>query len=273
MSRLVNVGIIQFESVLGNVEANVSKAVKLIKMAADKGANIVCLPELFATGYNLNILKEKMTDLSIKYYDYTFKSMSKAAKDNNLYVLASFGEIREVPGIVYNSTIVFDDRGNKIGSFAKSHLWALDRLYFREGSDYPIFNTKYGKIGIMICYDAGFPEAARSLCLGGAEIIFIPAAWRIQDVDMWDLNVSQRALENILFTVGVNRVGKEDDLHLFGKSKICNPRGKVVCELPMDEELVEVFPIDLDDVNKFRTEISYLRDRKPQIYHKLIDEN
>ena len=100
MSRLVNVGIIQFESVLGNVEANVSKAVKLIKMAADKGANIVCLPELFATGYNLNILKEKMTDLSIKYYDYTFKSMSKAAKDNNLYVLASFGEIREVPGIV-----------------------------------------------------------------------------------------------------------------------------------------------------------------------------
>ncbi|NLY66284.1 MAG: carbon-nitrogen hydrolase [Tissierellia bacterium] len=272
MSRKVNIGIIQFESVLGDVEHNVTKAAELIKEAANKGANIVCLPELFATGYNLSILKEKVAGLSIEYYDYTFDKMSQAAKENNVYVLASFGEIRETPGIVYNSTIVFDDEGKKIGSFAKSHLWALDRLYFREGSEYPVFNTKYGKIGIMICYDAGFPEVARALCLGGAEIIFIPAAWRIQDVDMWDLNVAQRALENILFTVGVNRVGKEEDLHLFGKSKICNPRGTVIAELPMDQEVVEVVTIDLDDINKFRTEISYLRDRKPQIYTKLVEK-
>ena len=83
-----------------------------------------------------------------------------------------------------------------------------------------------------------------------------------------DLNVAQRALENILFTVGVNRVGKEN-LHLFGKSKICNRRGTVIAELPMDQEVVEVVTIDLDDINKFRTEISYLANRKPQIYTKL----
>lgn len=271
LDRMVNIGIIQFESELGEIENNVTKAVDLIAEAAKKGANIVCLPELFATGYNLSILKEKIAELSIEYYDYTMKKMSQAAKDNNVYVLASFGEMREMPGIVYNSTIVFDDEGNRVGSFAKSHLWALDRLYFREGSEYPVFDTKYGKIGIAICYDVGFPESVRNLCLNGAEIVFVPAAWRIQDVDMWDLNIPQRALENILFTVGVNRVGKEGELHLFGKSKVCNPRGTIITELPMDEEMVEVVSINLNDVNKFRTEISYLRDRKPQIYGKLVE--
>ena len=119
------------------------------------------------------------------------------------------------------------------------------------------------KISIMICYDAGFPESCRSLALQGAEIVFCPAAWRIQDVDMWDLNLSQRALENLLFVVGVNRFGHEGDLELFGKSKICNPRGRVLKELPMDRESVEVFEIDLMDVECFRIEIPYLRDRKP----------
>lgn len=271
MTKKVNIGIIQFESELGNVEKNVEKSVEMIKEAADKGANVVCLPELFATGYNLSVLKERMAELCIEYYDYTMEAMSKAAKDNKVYVFASFGEIRDVPGIVYNSTVVFDDTGKEIGSFAKSHLWALDRLYFREGSDYPVFDTKYGKFGVMICYDSGFPESARSLCLNGAEIIIIPAAWRIQDEDMWDLNVAQRALENILFTVGVNRVGKEHDLHLFGKSKVCNPRGTIIAELPKDEEVVEVIEIDLTELEKYRTEISYLRDRKPQIYGTLTE--
>lgn len=271
MTEEVNIGIVQFESELGKVKENVDKAVDLIVEAAEKGSNIVCLPELFATGYNLSILREKIFELSIEHYDYTMEKMSKAAKDNDVYLLSSFGEIRDVPGILYNSTIVFDDKGNKMGSFAKSHLWALDRLYFREGSEYPVFDTKYGKIGIAICYDVGFPETVRNLCLNGAEIVFIPAAWRIQDIDMWELNVPQRALENILFTVGVNRVGKEEDLHLFGKSMVCNPRGRIISELPMDKEMVEVVTIDLNDIDKFRTEISYLRDRKPQIYGKLVE--
>lgn len=273
MSKNVKIGIVQFESKLGDVEYNVNKAVNMIREAANKNANIVCLPELFATGYNLNVLKERIVELSIKYYNFTMKEMSKAAKENNVYVIASFGEIRDLPGIVYNSSVVFDDKGNKVGSFAKSHLWALDRLYFREGSEYPVFDTKYGKIGIMICYDSGFPEACRSLCLNGAEIVFIPAAWRAEDEDMWDLNVPQRALENILFTVGVNRVGKEEDLHLIGKSKVCNPRGNIIAELPLDKELVQVVTIDLDEINKYRTQISYLRDRKPQIYGKLTENN
>lgn len=271
MTREVNIGIIQFESVLGDVEANVSKAVQLIEKAAKKGANIVVLPELFATGYNLEILQEKIAELSIEYFNYTYDSMAAAAKENNVYLIASFGEIREVPGIVYNSAIVFDDKGEKMGSFAKSHLWFRDRLYFKEGNDYPVFETKYGKFGIAICYDMGFPETFRSLMLQGAEMIFVPAAWRIEDEDMWNMNIPQRSLENILFTIGVNRYGIEDNLHMFGRSMVANPRGKIIHELPKDKEAVEVVKIDLDEVNKYRTQISYLRDRKPHIYGKLTE--
>jgi len=268
MTKEVNIGIIQFESEIGEVEKNVLKAVEQIKEAAEKGANIVCLPELFATGYNLNILGDRINELSLTYYDYTIEKMSKAAKDNHVYVIAPFGEKRELEGVVYNSAIVFDDEGKEIGSYAKTHLWAQDRYYFKEGNDFPIYDTKYGKFGIAICYDVGFPESTRELCLKGAEFVFVPAAWRIQDKDMWDLNIPQRALENIFFTIGVNRVGKEGDLHLFGSSKVCNPRGHVIKELPQDEEVVEVVTIDLEDLNKFRTEISYLRDHKPSIYNQ-----
>ncbi|MFS0644990.1 nitrilase-related carbon-nitrogen hydrolase [Siminovitchia sp. 179-K 8D1 HS] len=265
--RKVNIGIIQFAGILGDVKYNVKKASRQIKQAAEQGANIVCLPELFSTGYNVDLLGDDMSMLALKYFDYTVEKMAAAARENNVYVIAPFGEKRELEGILYNSALVFDDEGKQIGSFAKTHLWAKERLYFKEGSDYPVFATKYGKFGIAICYDIGFPESCRSLCLNGAEFVFMPSAWRVQDKDMWELNVPQRALENIFFTIGVNRAGREGDLQLFGKSLVCNPRGHVIAQLPEDEEAVEVVTIDLGQLNTFRTQISYLRDRKPDIYN------
>ncbi|MBD8006320.1 nitrilase-related carbon-nitrogen hydrolase [Bacillus norwichensis] len=266
-SRRVNIGIIQFDSKLGDVEYNVKKAAEKITLAAEKGANIVCLPELFSTGYNLDLLGDDISLLALHYYDDTVEKMAEAARENNVYIVAPFGEKRDLEGILYNSALVFDDEGNLLGSFAKTHLWAKERMYFKEGSDYPIFDTKYGKFGIAICYDIGFPEACRSLCLNGAEFVFMPSAWRVQDKDMWELNVPQRALENIFFTIGVNRFGHEGDLYLFGGSKVCNPRGQVIAQLPEGEETVEVVTIDLNEINTFRTQISYLRDRKPDIYN------
>lgn len=272
MARSVHIGIIQMKSKLGDVEANLEKASTLIKNAAEKGSNIVCLPEIFSTGYNLQYLKEQTNVLGLQFFQKSVKTLAEAAKQNNVYVIAPIPEEKELKGVLYNSALVFNDQGELEGSFAKTHLWALERFYFKEGSEFPVFDTKYGKIGIAICYDAGFPEVSRILALKGAEIIFVPAAWRIEDEDMWDLNLPQRALENILFTVGVNGVIDEHGLQLFGKSKVCNPRGKVIEELPKDEESVSVVSIDLDEINHFRTSISYLRDRKPRLYDQLIKE-
>ncbi|WP_350449477.1 nitrilase-related carbon-nitrogen hydrolase [Aminobacterium mobile] len=271
MSRIVNVAIAQMESMLGDVEKNLKKAVSCIEKAATAKADIICFPELFATGYNLQILASKTVDLSLDYYPKITAFISEAAVANNMYVIAPMGKEASTKGVLYNSAVVFDRQGNEMGSFSKTHVWALEKSYFKEGNDYPIFNMDFGKVGIIVCYDAGFPEAMRTLCLKGAEMVFIPSAWRVEDEDMWDLNIPQRALENLLFTVGVNGVGMNGSLHLFGKSKLCNPRGTIVRELPIDSEAVEVITIDLDDVRRFRTEIPYLRDRKPHIYNTLVE--
>jgi len=269
VSRKVNIGIIQMNSKLGDVELNVSRALRFIQEAVEMKANIVCLPELFSTGYNMKILAEKNAEIGLRYYDYIVDRISNTAKENKIFVVAPFAERKNSSGVVYNSAILFDDEGNICGSYAKTHLYSSERLYFKEGSQYKVFNTTYGKIGIMICYDAGFPEVCRTLCLLGAEIVFVPSAWRTQDEYMWDLNLPQRALENLLFVVGVNGVGTENKLHLFGRSKICNPQGTIIIELPKDEEKVVVATINLSDIERFRAEIAYLKDRRPLLYVKV----
>ncbi len=273
MERSLKIGLVQFEGKLGEVENNVAHAEDLVRAAAEDGAGIVCLPELFATGYNLSLLEGRTIELGSRYYDFIIQRMSAMAREKKICLIVPIGRKTGVEGILANSALLFDASGNLVGYFDKSHLWALERLYYKEGNEYPVFELETAgtrvRVGMMICYDAGFPEACRSLALNGAEVVFCPSAWRIQDVDMWDLNLSQRALENLLFTVGVNRTGHEGDLHLFGKSRVCNPRGTVLCELPMDRESVKVTEIDLDEVLRFRTEIPYLRDRKPHIYAAL----
>lgn len=266
MSRKVKVALGQFTSQLGDVEYNVKKAGEFIAQAAGKGADIICLPELFATGYNLSILGDKVVSLSREYGQFISDKMSKAARDNSIYVISSFGEVNESDNKVYNAAVLYDRSGDKLGSFYKTHAFALEKKYFNEGGQYPVFNTAIGKIGILICYDAGFPEAARTLCLKGAEIIFIPAAWRVEDENAWLLNIPSRALENQLYTVGVNRSGHEGDLHLFGKSMACNPFGEVIIQMDYDSDEIAVCEVDLDEVKKCRSGLGYLADRKPEIY-------
>lgn len=257
------------ESKLGDVPANLSKAVSLISRAAEKGAQIICLPELFATGYNPEILQEKSTLLGSDFYREIVQTMSQTAKANHVYLIAPFARQSNLKGVLWNAASLFDENGKLLGAYDKFQLCGLEKCHFRSGGGIDVFNTKFGKIGIMICYDAGFPEICRSLCLKGAQIVFVPAAWRKQDSYMWDLNLSQRALENTLFVAGVNHVGTEGELHLFGKSKICGPNGKILKELEEDHEDILVETIDLQDVLKARAEIPYLRDRKQTCFYDL----
>jgi predicted amidohydrolase len=271
MDKKVKIGIVQFESKLGDVEFNINKAVGMIEELASQGADIVCLPELFATGYDLIELKDSILDLSVEYYEIIKKAMSESAKKNEIYLIAPFGEIKKGKTGVYNSAFVFDEDGNCMGSYAKSHLWGMEKSFFEEGNNLPVFETRFGKIGILICYDAGFPEPSRVMCLKGAEILFYPAAWREEEEDVWELNIRQRALENVIFTCGVNRFDPSNKTKLFGGSKISNPRGRIIHDLPRNEEATGVFEINLDEIGYYRNEINYLGDRKPFMYKKIID--
>jgi len=265
----VNIGMIQMESKVGRVEENMAKARKLTKDAVLEKADIICFPELFSTGYNLGMLGKEIIKLGMEYYDYTINIISECAAENSVHIIAPIPRLSEMRDVLYNSAVVFDHHGQVLGSYNKMHMFALEKFYFKDGWDYQIFNTPFGKIGIAICLDLGFPEVCRSLCLDGADVIFAPSAWMIEDEDIWDLNVPQRALENNLFLVGVNAVGNEGGLHLFGKSKICNPRGKIIKELPKDKEIVSVTTIDFDELMEHRTYLPYLRDRKPPAYKRV----
>lgn len=264
MTRKVSIALGQMSSTLADVPANIKKALEFIEKAAEKGGDIVCLPELFATGYNLSLLQEQSIILSQKWYFNLIGECSIAAKENNIYVLAPFG-IQKKDGI-YNGASLFTPMGELLGQYCKTHAFEQERLYFNSGSKYPVFDTDLGKIGIMICYDAGFPEVARSLCNQGAEIIFVPSAWRMQDEIPWLLNIPSRALENQLFTVGVNRTGHEGDLHLLGKSMVCDPWGRIVYQMDSDTDGIAVVTIDVDAVHNCRSQGGYLQDIKPSSY-------
>ncbi len=230
MERQFKIALVQYQSVLGDLQKNADRAVEMVREAAAKGAKIVCFPEMFNTGYNFQLIGDGFHNCGETIDGHTITRLQKVAKECACYVIAPITLEKKVKGVFYNAAVVIDDEGVVLGDYSKHHLWAAERYYFHAGEDIPVFDTKYGKIGVMICYDAGFPETARVLTLKGAELIFMPSAWRIQDWDMWNLNIPQRALENTLYVAGVNRFGHEDDLYMFGNSKVADWRGRIIAE-------------------------------------------
>lgn len=269
MSRDVSIAMVQMYSYIGEVEKNVDNAIKFIKQSAKNGADIVCLPELFATGYNMDFQQEYTIDKSIKNYNYITSRLCEAALNEKIYIIAPIAIVKKSK--VYNSALFIDDNGKIIGDYGKTHLYSKEANLFNEGEEIKVFDTKLAKIGIMICYDAGFPEVCRTLALKGAEIVFCPSAWKIQDKSVWHLNLSQRALENTLFVVGVNLVGNDNNLHLFGNSKVVNPKGETVVEIDENIEGVLVTTIDIDSIQGHRNYLTYLRDRKPSLYGAIVN--
>lgn len=257
-NRRVRLAMLQMECVLGDVAQNLATAENMVAQAGRDGAQLACLPELFSTGYNPALLGEKLPALCADWHMQTQQRMFAAAQKAGLYLVAPYGV--PVGPDVYNAAVLFGPNGQKLGQFFKRRGFGGEGTYLKNGWDFPLFETAFGRVGLLICYDAGFPENARQLCLSGAELIVMPSAWRIQDERSWHLNLPSRALENQLFTMGVNRVGREGDLHLFGKSMVCGPWGDVVEMLPYDEHLVKTVSIDLDEVARCRAQGGYLAD-------------
>lgn len=271
MERQFKIALVQYQSVLGDLQKNADRAVEMVREAAAKGAKIVCFPEMFNTGYNFQLIGDGFHNCGETIDGHTITRLQKVAKECACYVIAPITLEKKVKGVFYNAAVVIDDEGVVLGDYSKHHLWAAERYYFHAGEDIPVFDTKYGKIGVMICYDAGFPETSRVLTLKGAELIFMPSAWRIQDWDMWNLNIPQRALENTLYVAGVNRFGHEDDLYMFGNSKVADWRGRIIAESKEEKEEIVYAEIDLDQLTKARLDIHYLKDRRPDSY-KLLSE-
>ena len=271
MSRNVTVGLVQMDCVLMDKDANRKKMLDYLTQAATKKVDIICFPEMCTTGYHPDLIRERYVDLAEKPDGETFQILSKKAKEYGMYIAAPIVLESDIPGILYNGLIMIDDEGNLMGTYNKTHLWAGERYWFRPGNTYPVFHTRFGNVGLMICYDGGFPEVSRILTLNGAELILCPSAFPTRDKDMWDIYFASRALENGCFVAGINRVGVEADCEMFGDNKIFNPRGKLLAEASIGAEELLTCSIDLDDVACLREkEVVYLRDRRPETYDALL---
>lgn len=272
-TRPVKLALVQFEGTICDTAGNTERACRFIEEAGKQGADIVLLPELFSTGYQLNIVGPKLDELVEPVDGPTVTALREAARKAGCYVAAGVALTHELTAVPYNSSVFIDREGNLMGTYDKQHLWALERFYFRSGNGGGIYDTDFGRVGVIICYDMGFPETARICALEGCDLILCLSAWCLQDMDGWHLNGPSRALENTVYVAAVNRYGVEDDLVMPGHSYVSNPRGHIIAELEEEAEGVLYVDIDLEDVARGRMSgiyPPYLRDRRPDLYAKVM---
>jgi N-carbamoylputrescine amidase len=271
------VSAIQMECKANDKKANIEKALSMIDEAAEKGARVIVLPELFTSGYYCYRVRDtSLFEEAESIPGPTIDVISEKAQEYEAYILAPIFENRN--GVFYNTSPLIGPSGEIIGKYSKTHIplsgGALEKYYFKPGSDFPVFNTSFGNIGVITCYDRLFPEPFRILAIKGAEIILVPSTLypqqKVQVGDDWEFISRTRAKENCVFGVFVNRAGQEEGLHYFGSSLITGPDGRVIARLGPEEGVLTA-EINLNDVLEFRKRRFYLRDRRPEIYSELVE--
>ncbi|WP_342548189.1 N-carbamoylputrescine amidase [Paenibacillus sp. FSL P2-0089] len=268
----------------GDIDENIRKAETLVREAAAQGAQIVLLQELFETPYFCQ--KEKSD-----YYAYaTELEQNKAvnhfkaiAKELAVVLPISFYEKKNYAR--YNSLAVIDADGTVMGKYRKSHIpdgpGYEEKFYFNPGdTGFKVWNTRYAKIGVGVCWDQWYPEAARVMSLMGAEILFYPTAigsepqdGSIDSKDHWQTCMLGHAAANLIPVVASNRIGKETDedssIDFYGSSFIAGPQGNKIVEAGRDEQTVLVSEFDLDALEVGRIEWGIFRDRRPELYRMI----
>ncbi|HGJ5856398.1 nitrilase-related carbon-nitrogen hydrolase [Arsenophonus nasoniae] len=261
---MIKVSIAQTDAILGDKEKNLQCLENYCYRAKENDAQIICFPELATTGYSPSLLGEQYYSLSETENEQTDKLFSQLSSKLNLVIICGFIERDDTTGKIYNSAgIWIPNRENWLAVYRKMHLFDNEKRWFIPGDSLPVFDIGICRIGIMICYDAGFPEVARILATKQADILFMPSAWSKQDKDIWYINTPCRALENTTHLVAVNRWGNKGDINLFGGSRIIDPRGRVIANASEKAEDTLCYEIDLTMQKEIRKSLKYLTDKKP----------
>lgn len=263
--------LVQMHSEYDSVRRNAEKAEQYVREAAGQGARLIVLPEMFNTGVNFNDMKTGMS-YAEKEDGPTLTRFRRLAEELAVHILCP---VLTETGVKQweNKAYLIDDEGQIVGGYAKTHPVGDERILLKRGSSYPVFATKLGRIGVLICYDACFPETSRLLALNGAELILIPAAWRGSHYfkEWWDLNIQCRAIDNLCYVAAVNQCGCTGDGSetYAGKSQIINPVGQVQAMAGIEEEIILYGNIDIDRIGTERVFNTVLSDRHPEDYGEL----
>lgn len=281
MNEKVTIGLIQL-TCGENLEQNVNKTIEKIKEAAAKGAQIICLQELFNSQYFCQAVSVTNYSLAQPTDSPTLQLMSELAKSLEIVLIVPFYE-KAARGIYFNSAVVYDADGTCLGTTRKNHIpdgpHYHEKYYFVPGNTgYPVYQTRYGKIGVGICWDEWFPEVARILSLQGAEILFYPSAIgsepdhpELSTRRAWEKAISAHGISNGVFVAAVNRVGQEKAMNFYGGSFISNPLGDIIESLD-DEEGILIKEIDRGEIDFARNLLQFLRDRRTDTYGLLLKQ-
>jgi beta-ureidopropionase len=287
MPNIVKAGLIQATHACGTQEkldtireANVEKHLALIEQAGRDGVQILCMQEIFTGPYFCAEQTPRWYEATERIPDGpTTKLMQQLAKKHEMAIVVPLYE-EETTGVYYNTAAVIDADGTYLGKYRKNHIphcapgfW--EKFYFRPGNlGYPVFKTRYGTIGVYICYDRHFPEGARELGLNGAEIVFNPSATVAGLSEyLWKLEQPAHAVANAFFVGAINRVGVEAPWNIgefYGQSYFCDPRGQFVAQGSRDKTELVTAELDLDKIREVRNVWQFYRDRRPETYSGLV---
>jgi N-carbamoylputrescine amidase len=282
--KVVKAGLVQMACV-ADKKANIEKAVTLIRDATGKGAQIICLQELFASEYFCWEENYDYFAMAEPVPGPTTHKFQDLAAELDVVLLVSLFEKR-AGGIYHNTLAIIDADGTFLGKYRKNHIpddpGYYEKFYFTPGdTGYSVFNTKYARIGGLVCWDQWYPEAARITSLMGAEILFFPTAigWagsQTEDINKqqysaWQTIQRAHAIANGVFVVSVNRTGQEQDMNFWGGSFISDPYGEVLFQASHEREEVHVEELDLVKIDEVRVHWPFLRDRRIDSYRPILN--
>jgi N-carbamoylputrescine amidase len=275
-------------------EKNFARAIEFIRAAATKGAQIVCLPELFRSQYFCQSEDHKNFDLAEEVPGKTTAALADLAKEAGVVIIASLFEKRTA-GVYHNTAAIIDADGTFLGKYRKMHIpddpLYHEKFYFAPGDlGFRAWDTQRGKIGVCVCWDQWYPEAARLTALRGAEILFYPTAigWHPSEKkefgaaqhSAWETIQRGHAIANGCYVAVANRVGHEAPaggagIEFWGQSFVCGPDGEIIAKASVDQEEILTAEVDWERVNVQRTHWPFLRDRRIDAYgeinRRLID--
>ena len=263
-----------------DIQENENRTLKQIEEAAGLGANIICLQELFNAIYFCQYVDVKSYRYAQKFPNASTDKLQEVAKRLGIVLVVPFFE-EALPGVYFNTAVVYDRDGTYLGKYRKNHIpegpQYLEKYYFTPGDlGYPIFKTQFGIIGSGICWDQWFPEVARILALQGAEILLYPTAIGSEpdrpDFDSsepWRTIIRSHAIANNVFVGAVNRVGVETEMSFYGKSFIANPYGDIIAGAGNQDEII-MATCDLSEIRASRELLQFFRDRRVDTYQPLL---
>ena len=287
MARTVVGGLIQCSNPLNDTSASVEavrkamhdKHLHYVHEAGKKGVQILGLQEIYNGPYFCPSKDIRWYDNAETVPGPTTEEFQKIAKQYGMAIVVPVYE-REMAGVYYNTAAVIDADGTYLGKYRKNHIpdvnpGFFEKMYFKPGNlGYPVFQTKYAKVGVYICYDRHFPEGARLLGLNGAEIVFNPSATVAGTSEyLWKLEQPAHAVANGYFVAASNRVGTEAPWnigHFYGQSYFCDPRGNFLAMGSRDKDELVIAELNLDLIEEVRRVWQFFRDRRPETYGDLV---